>query len=147
MLKPTITFILLLSTMLFTSCDSNFFHVQIQNNSSDTLQVNYILLEHDDSLYFDGGPNIRPDTGHGLYAEKYDSTTKMHSFLIAPGRPCYLADVMNQDLDRISDFTLFKHLEIIKRSDTIISARNKGTSCIFGKIVESHQVKWILVVE
>lgn len=147
MLKQTITFILLLSTMFFTSCDSNFFHVQIQNNSSDTLYVNYILLEHDDSLHFDGGPNIRPDTGHGLYEETYDSVTKMHSFVIAPGRPCYLAHTMNEDLDRISDFTLFKHLEIIKRSDTIITAKNRGTSAIFGKNVESHKVKWILVID
>ena len=147
MLKSTITSILLLSALFLTSCESNFFHVQIQNNSSDTLHVNYILLEHDDSLHFDGGPNIRPDTGHSLYVEKYDSVTKIHSFAIAPGRPCYLANTMNEDLDRISDFTLFKHLEIIKKSDTIITAKNRGTSAIFGKVVESHKVNWMLVVD
>ena len=146
MLKPTIPFIFLLSVLFFTSCDSNFFHVQIQNNSSDTLHVNYILLEHDDSLRFDGGPGIGP-TGHGRFEEKYDSITKVHSFVIAPGRRCYLANTMNEDLDRISDFVLFKHLEIIKRSDTIITAKNRGTSAIFGKVVESHEVNWILVIE
>ncbi|AEA45445.1 hypothetical protein Fluta_3473 [Fluviicola taffensis DSM 16823] len=146
MLKPTITFILLLSAMFFTSCDSNFFHVQIQNNSSDTLHVNYILLEHDDSLRFDGGPGVGP-TGHGRFEEKYDSITKVHSFVIAPGRLCYLVNTMNEDLDRISDFVLFKRLEIIKGSDTVILAKNRGTSAIFTKIVESHKVNWTLVVD
>lgn len=129
-----------------TSCESNFFHVQIQNNSSDTIQVNYVRLDLTDSLRFDGGPGVGP-TGHGRFEEKYDSITKVYSFVIAPGRTCYLVNTMNEDLDRISDFVLFKRLEIIKRSDTIITTKNRGTSAIFGKVVESHEVNWMLVVE
>lgn len=146
MQKPTITFILLLSAMFFTSCESNFFTAEIQNNSSDTIQVNYIDMKSGDSLFVGGGPNFRPDTFNGAFDEKYDSVTQTHKFFIAPGKTCNMAHTMNEDFELLSKTMLLKRLDIIKGTDTIITAKNRGTTAIFEKTEEAHQVSWKLVI-
>lgn len=148
MVKHTLFVVLTAGLLFCTSCDSNFFRVKIQNNSSDTLQVDYVPLEYHDSLDRHGGyRHLSPSNGAGSLDLKHDSLTNTFTFFIAPGRNCSLINLMNEELDHLSGFTLCRHLDVIKRSDTIISAKNRGTSAIFEKQAGSHEVNWMLVVE
>lgn len=130
--------------MFLTSCDGNRFTIQIENNSADSLQINYVRLDVADSR---GRPEINPSYTVRSINQKYDSLTKIFTFFIPPKRTCKLASEMNQDLDHLSDFVLCKRLEIIKGSDTIITARNRATSTIFNQSNEKHNAIWTLVVE
>lgn len=147
MLRSTIIFIFLLSALFLTSCESNSFTAEIQNNSSDTIQVNYIDMKSGDSLFVGGGPNFRPDTFNGAFDEKYDSVTQMHTFFIAPGKTCNMAHTMNEDFELLSKTMLLKRLDIINGKDTIITARNRGTVTIFEKIEVSGTMHWRLVID
>jgi hypothetical protein len=53
---------------------------------------------------------------------------------------------MNEDLSRLSSFVLCKHLEIIRGSDTLVSADNKATTAIFKRIQDRNGVKLELVI-
>jgi hypothetical protein len=144
MLKPTIFTILAISTIFLTSCDGNRFTIQIENNSADSIQVNYVRLDVDDNR---GRPEINPSYTVRSIDQKYDSLTKTYTFFIAPKRTCKLASEMNQDLNHLSDFVLCKRLEIIKGTDTIITARDRATSTIFNQSNEKHKAIWTLVVD
>ncbi|WP_341901296.1 hypothetical protein [Fluviicola taffensis] len=147
MLKLIISSILVISSIFLTSCDGNRFTIQIENKSVDSIQVNYVRLDFTDSLYIGGYPGITPSYTVRSIDQKYDSLTKTYTFFIPPKRTCTLVNVMNQDLDHLSDFVLCKRLEIIKGSDTIIIARNRGTSNIFNQSNEKHEATWTLVVD
>jgi hypothetical protein len=147
MLKPTIFTVFVIISIFLTSCDGNRFTIQIENNSADSIQVNYVRLDVTDSLYIGGYLGISPSYTVRLIDQKYDSLTKTHTFFIPPKRTCKLASEMNQDLDHLSDFVLCKRLQIIKGFDTIITASNRGTSTIFNQLNEKHNAIWTLFVD